>query len=105
MNPITKYSIGVLFLCLLGCSNQSSEDVSKLEPPDANAKIRATVNGKYSELLKRLRIPKDRADYGDFYDWGKWNGSEYKDHSSLPQGYWVYVYPDWYIWKKQAIRI
>jgi hypothetical protein len=58
----------------------------------------ASVNGKYSNLLKTLNVPGDQAQYGNFYEWGYWNGNAYAGYSNLPPGYWVYVYPNWYVW-------
>jgi hypothetical protein len=60
--------------------------------------ITASVNGKYYNLLRTIYVPTDRGSYGDFYEWGHWNGSSWKGHKNLPPGYWVYVYPNWYIW-------
>ena len=31
-------------------------------------------------------------------DFGNWTGTSYLGHENLPQGYWVYVAPNWYIW-------
>ncbi len=58
----------------------------------------ASVNGKYYNLLRSIYVPSDRSSYGDFYEWGYWSGSSWKGHTNLPHGYWVYVYPNWYIW-------
>ena len=65
---------------------------------------KATIDGKYSVLLKRLRLPKDVNSYGAVNDWGFWEGTSYAGFSDLPQGYWVYVEPDWYIWEKSDGR-
>ena len=59
----------------------------------------ATVNGKYSELLRKIRVDSDRSTYGDFYDYGAWEGDSWGGYTDLPAGYWVYVYPHWYIFK------
>jgi hypothetical protein len=58
----------------------------------------ATIDGKYSVLLRRVRIPRDVRSYGEVNDWGYWEGTEYGGFTELPQGYWVYVEPDWYVW-------
>ena len=57
---------------------------------------------RYSTLLKKLNVPRDRASYGDFYNWGYWRGTSYAGHSQLPPGYWVYVYPHWYIYRDKG---
>lgn len=59
---------------------------------------KASVNGKYYNLLRTIYVPSDQSSYGDFYDWGHYTGSSWKGHTNLPAGYWVYVYPNWYIW-------
>ena len=60
--------------------------------------VKASVSGKYSNLLNVLYIPGDQGSYGDFYDWGYWTGDSWGSYTNLPPGYWVYVYPNWYIW-------
>jgi len=67
-------------------------------PPDA---VRASVNGKYTNLLTTIYVPDDRGSYGDFDDWGYYSGTSYAGYTNLPAGYWVYVYPNWYIWGTQ----
>jgi hypothetical protein len=67
-------------------------------PPEAEALAKAEVNGKYRNLLTKVAAPGDRASYKDFSDYGWYSGTAYKGRKKLPQGYWVYVYPYWYIW-------
>jgi hypothetical protein len=59
----------------------------------------ASANGKYKQLLRAIAVPADRQGYHDFTDFGRWNGREYAGHAHLPEGYWVYSYPFWFIWK------
>jgi len=63
-----------------------------------DARIKATVDGKYRRLLKKIEVRSDVATYGDFRDFGHWDRTAYSGHSDLPAGYWVWVYPNWYIW-------
>ena len=63
-----------------------------------SAPARATVNGKYRKLLRKIKVEEDRQSYGNFYDWGHYTGTSWAGHNNLPPGYWVYVYPHWYIW-------
>jgi hypothetical protein len=63
---------------------------------------KASVNGKYSELSNVIDVPDDRGKYGDFYELGYKTWSSYKGYRNLEKGYWVYVYPSWYVWKKKA---
>jgi hypothetical protein len=62
----------------------------------------ASVNGKYETLLMTLNVPQDKGSYGTFYDWGYYTGTSYAGYSNLPPGYWVYVYPNWYIFKSTS---
>jgi hypothetical protein len=63
-----------------------------------DARIKAAVDGKYRRLLKKIEVRSDITSYGDFKDYGHWDGASYSGHSDLPTGYWVLVYPNWYIW-------
>jgi hypothetical protein len=69
------------------------------------ASAKASVNGKYRKLLRRIQVEQDKASYGEFSDFGQFNGTSYAGYSNLPVGYWVYVYPYWYIWgeMKEAV--
>jgi hypothetical protein len=62
----------------------------------------ASVNGKYAKLLKKIEVPADRKEYGEFNDYGYWNNTEYAGYQNLPKGYWVYVAPSWFIWGEQV---
>jgi HEAT repeats len=62
---------------------------------------KAHVDGKYQKLLRRIRVPRDKQSYSDFSDYGHYDGSEWAGYTNLPPGYWVYVYPHWYIWEEQ----
>lgn len=66
-----------------------------------DAAIVASVNGKYARLLRVIEVPADRNQYGEFNDHGHWQGNAWAGYTNLPPGYWVYVYPDWYIWGDQ----
>jgi hypothetical protein len=63
-----------------------------------------TVGGKYSDLLHKIPCPEDKSDHGNFEDWSnggkKWEKTEYQDYTDLKPGYWVWVYPHWYVWAK-----
>ena len=37
--------------------------------------------------------------YSNFNDFGYYQSTSYVGHDNLPAGYWVYVYPFWYIWE------
>lgn len=70
-------------------------------PPELSsndARTKAAVEGKYRRLLKKIEVRSDVASYGEFQDFGHWDGTTYAGYSDLPAGYWVWVYPNWYIW-------
>ncbi|NND99943.1 MAG: hypothetical protein HKN47_21705 [Pirellulaceae bacterium] len=73
------------------------------EPLEEQAALaKATVDGKYSQLLHQFKVESDFNQYGEFADFGRWNGESYAGHDNLPPGHWVYVYPHWYIWNQSA---
>src|SRR5262245_1879304 len=64
--------------------------------------VKARVQGKYRVLLRQIRAPADRATYSEFKDLGLRQSTEWQGQRDLPVGYWVYVYPYWYIWRDLA---
>jgi Ca-activated chloride channel family protein len=65
------------------------------------AREKAASGGTYDVLLDKLTVPEDLTAYGSFHEFGWWSGTEYRGRTGLPAGYWVYVYPDWYIWQER----
>jgi hypothetical protein len=63
---------------------------------------RESVGGKYSELIKIVPCPKDKAKYGEFNDEGYNKAITYAG-VSVQEGYWVYSYPNWYVWAKRDL--
>ena len=73
------------------------EEIKTVEKaPDVMTK--ASCSGKYRTLLRRIEVADDQPTYGEFKDWGRWDGATYNTYQNLPHGYWVYVAPHWYIW-------
>ncbi|WP_035055823.1 hypothetical protein [Andreprevotia chitinilytica] len=60
----------------------------------------AAVNGKYSDLLQVLPCPADSHTYGDFNDYGYWGGGPWCRQTGMA-GYWVWVAPNWYVWRNK----
>ena len=58
----------------------------------------ASVNGKYSDLIQTVNCPSDSTTYGEFYEWGYWGGTSWCGQTTQP-GYWVWVEPNWHIWR------
>lgn len=76
--------------------------VLSASPLSAAEQKLASMDGKYQKLLRVMTVPEDRAQYGEHYDWGWWPHTEYKGHSGLTPGFWVYVFPRWYVWKTEV---
>jgi hypothetical protein len=75
---------------------------TRVKPPElgpAEAATKAAVGGKYRTLLRKVHARFDYLVYGAFSDYGYSSESEYLGRTGLPPGYWVYVYPCWYIFK------
>ena len=68
----------------------------------AEARRKASLNNKYRRLQKKIEVPGDLQSFGGFYEYGIWEGRAYAGHTGLPSGYWVYVYPSWYIWGEEV---
>jgi hypothetical protein len=83
--------------CAASPDEQAGIDPARLEAETINDA--ASVHGKYRTLLRRIHCPEDRTSYRDFTDYGMYTGTSWHNHTNLPPGYWVYVYPDWYIWR------
>src|SRR5262245_15044900 len=80
----------------------TTQPVVQLTREQAEAK--ASVGGKYVNLLRIVEAAEDAASYGEFRDYGHWDGTSYAGQVDLPVGYWVYVAPRWYIWGDEAKR-
>ncbi|MCE9598586.1 MAG: hypothetical protein K8S54_11510 [Spirochaetia bacterium] len=63
------------------------------------AQEKASVGGKYSDFKIKVNCPADRQSYGEFSDYGFYDTESWCNQPAAA-GYWVYVYPDWYIWGK-----
>lgn len=75
--------------------------LTRIDPKTLGAEVfpkKASVEGKYQKLLKRIKVPQDKANYQEFTDYGLYEGTSWAGFDNLPKGYWVYVYPHWYIW-------
>jgi hypothetical protein len=75
-----------------------------LDKPDV-FRDASNADGKYVNLLFVLNAPEDRDTYGGQYDWGYWQGTARGSYTDLKPGFWVYVYPNWYVWEKRAEEI
>ncbi len=81
-----------LFLAAVILFFISNQAVADLGYPHA-----ATVHGKYHVLKQVIYCPRDRHKYGNFRDYGYWRGGHWCGRHGK-HGYWVWVYPNWYVW-------
>lgn len=70
-------------------------------PEEANQR-KASVGGKYRNLLRTFPREYDYLGFTGFQDLGKREIENYNGFTNLPPGYWVYAYPNWYIWGELA---
>jgi len=83
--------------------------------PDLEGKIpaittalerKASIGGLYRTLLKRIKVTEDLGSqpFQNRAAIVRLSSPmiEYHGHKNLPKGYWVYVYPYWYIWGERA---
>jgi hypothetical protein len=82
---------------------------SRSEKPSATPKalpreeaLKKARGDKYAMLLRQFEVPQDAARHGDYRDAGRRSLQQYAGFTQLPPGYWVYVYPYWYIWRDRA---
>jgi hypothetical protein len=69
---------------------------------DTYAASPSSANGKYSNLIQKLHCPSDQKRYGKYRDYGYWGGGAWCGQKGQP-GYWVWVYPFWYVWSDKGI--
>jgi hypothetical protein len=72
----------------LGCSEDAGDN--------------ASACGRYAGLLRVIFRPQARHQFPEYHrlgwrDAGPWQGAK-----DVPGGFWVYVYPNWYVWEKEV---
>lgn len=100
-------SVGTAALVLLLAQSASAESSSLLyRPSNESIAVRislvppqASIQGKYRTLLRVLHLPEDLKPYGKFHEYGYCNCPQWRSYKGIPPGYWIYVYPKWYIWR------
>ncbi len=90
----------ILLMMSIGGKNALSQEALSLE----KALKKARVDGKYGMLLQQIKVSEDFDGYGDFHEYGLWENPEYAGYTDLPGGYWVYVYPCWFIWRDDLTK-
>jgi hypothetical protein len=94
----------IALLFALFCLADAKKDAENEKALAASLK-KASVEGKYQMLLRQFKVANDRDAYGDFSDYGLYQGTSYAGFDDLPKGYWVYVAPYWYIWREQKADV
>ena len=74
-------------VCAIGFAR--AEDSTALSPEESLKKAR--MRGKYSMLLRQIKVPEDRKQFSDFNDFGFSDVKERSDFLELPSGFSVYV--------------
>ena len=98
-----KYLAGIVFILVLFLFGfQECVIPGPVGPTPQSGVEKASVNGKYNDLLNVIDVPDDRSKYGEFYELGYKKWTKYRGYQDLGKGYWVYVYPSWYIWKTKT---
>ena len=101
----TRWLLAAGLLAAFAAVAAASDDYDGRMLPDPNrARVEEppqlpSVHGKYRVLLRKIHVPQDTNAYGKFTDYGMYTGDSWAGYTKLPPGYWVYVYPHWYIWR------
>ena len=101
----TRWLLAAGLLVAFAAVAAASDDYDGRMLPDPNkARVEEppqlpSVYGKYRVLLRKIHVPQDTNAYGQFTDYGMYTGNSWAGFNDLPPGYWVYVYPNWYIWR------
>ncbi|WP_160148373.1 serine/threonine-protein kinase [[Leptolyngbya] sp. PCC 7376] len=58
--------------------------------------------GRYTDLIQVITCDTALEEYGSYNDWGYWEADGTVCGADAQSGYWVYVYPDWYVWETEV---
>ena len=81
----------------IGRQGSSAKDAVMIDPQETSL---ASANRKYSELVQQFNCPADQAGYGEYTDYGYWEGGFHCGQEGKP-GYWVWVKPTWFVWEQK----
>lgn len=65
---------------------------------------RAVCNHKYRSLRYTIFAPEEKISHGEFLEFGYRKRNEYLGHTKIPEGYWVWVYPHWFIFEEDLSK-
>ena len=110
---ILYYSFLLVLITALAYSNKSDKEKEKEDLEGRRKlphKVKITAEGRYSKLIRRIKVLEDKNDICNqllYIENGYWDHGylpeqkQYFKHKDIPEGFWVYVYPYWYIWEEQ----
>jgi hypothetical protein len=106
MKSTTARWVAGIFVFVAACGlAQEAPKVDKAQQEKlAESLKKACVNGKYAMLLRQIHAPKDAETYKDFADLGNQEEPEWAGAKDVPEGYYVYAAPYWYIWRDLASK-
>ncbi len=93
IRQLSLMAVAAVFALALFTSEPSAQGAPGCDP---------SFGGKYRVLQRRIPVPGDAGQYGACKDYGRWSGNSYKGFSNLPNGYWTYSAPHWYIWAQRT---
>jgi len=93
---------GAALLVTLNAADQADVKRADEEKKQFADLKKASVDGKYQMLLRQFKVAEDKDTYTEFNDYGHYTGNNYAGFNDLPAGHWVYVFPNWYIWRDQS---
>ena len=86
-----------------GAGQRSQQEAGRnIAPVGGLAPAERAPLSRYRTLLRKIEAPNDQTTFGEFYDYGYWAGTSYLGQNELPPGYWVYLAPNWYIFKEDV---
>lgn len=92
MKPYATSAILILLL-------SSQAGAKDPQPLPLEIALQKAKSGKYSMLISQIFAPKDQQKWGAYCDHGYQKTPRPRKGIPQPRGYYVYVYPHWYVWR------
>ncbi|MEZ6054355.1 MAG: VWA domain-containing protein [Planctomycetaceae bacterium] len=83
--------------------HRQSHGTDSPPPPELSsleARRKASLDGRYEDLAGQNPAARGLQTIRAFHNRGWWTGPQDADEKGYPAGYWVYVYPHWYVWSE-----
>lgn len=95
------------YLMIFGYSPEDLEQISSaiewMDYTEEQLEM-ATCNHKYRNLIHTLFAPQEKEVHGLELEFGYRDRAEYLGYNNIPEGYWVFVYPHWFIFESDASK-